>query len=145
MLLGAVALNGLLALAWRPAPELQVLHPLAPPLTRIAALGDHPLDPAATPPPPPAELLRKLNPLVAGQGTPAQRQLLQRARAAEGRIDPLLPRAQALRLAVEADAAHLADTLGPARVGRFVLEKERMSAAVGETRVWIALSEELAR
>ncbi|MCB9742366.1 MAG: hypothetical protein H6741_06135 [Alphaproteobacteria bacterium] len=141
--LGLLALNALLALSWGTAPESVVLHPLAPPMTRIAALGDRPLDPEAAPPPPPAELLRRLTPLVAQGGDAEQRRLLERARAAEGRVAPLLPRSQSLRLAVEADAVALSEALGPARVTRFVADREPMSARLGETLVWTRLDAEL--
>lgn len=143
--LGLLALNALLATA-RPAadPEPVVLHPLAPPMTRIAALGDRPLDPEASPPPPPAELLRRLTPVVAQGGDPEQRRLLEAARAAEGKVMPLLPRSQALRLAVEADAMALAEVLGPARVTAFVAHREALSAVYGETLVWTNLARDLA-
>ena len=98
--------------ARRPLPGVVVLHPLAPPLTRIAALGDAPIGPELSPPglPPPG-----LPPPGAA------------------------PDAQAgaeLRLAVEADAVALAEVLGPVRVGYALTHREDLSATFGETATW---------
>jgi hypothetical protein len=129
-LLGALGLDGLLAAAnVAPAHQL-VIHPVAPPLTRIAALGDAQLGVAS----PPARGLLRLAAQRAVQqvGSPAQRRDAtfpppDRARA---------ERSRALRLAVEADAIALANLLGPERVRAFVARKEDLSEWYGEGRVW---------
>ncbi|MCB9762479.1 MAG: hypothetical protein H6739_21960 [Alphaproteobacteria bacterium] len=142
--LALAALNGALALAHPPpTAALAWVHPVAPPLTRIAAMGEHTLDPSRPPPPPAGQALQALGPLIQGQGTPAQRQLMGQARGAEGRIHPLVGRTQALRLAVELDAVALADALGPERLAVIVARKEALSAAVGEQKVWADLAREL--
>jgi len=130
LLLGALVLDGVLAAAnLAPAHEL-VIHPVAPPLTRIAALGDAQLGVAG----PPARGLLRLAVQRAVQqvGTPAQRSTAtfpppDRASAEHSR---------ALRLAVEADAVALAEELGPERVQVFIARKEDLSEWYGEGRVW---------
>ena len=97
LLLGALLLNGLLASAWRSPAERAVVYPLAPPLTRIAAMGERALNPTGTPPPPAAEPLRALAPLLRSSATADQRALLQRAQSIEGEVAPMLSRSQALR------------------------------------------------
>lgn len=139
--LAALALLNLLLLAalFRPTPGFVRVHPLAPPLTRIAALGDHPLDARVTPPPPAAELLRVLQPTFRQSTTPEQRALLGRAGPIQGSIEGALGRASALRVAVERDADALARAVGPDRLSAFIAQRERLSASVGETRVWAEL------
>lgn len=139
--LGLIALNlMLLAALARPGADPVRVHPLAPPLTRIAALGDHPLDARQAPPPPPAELLRALNPLFRQSTTPAQRALLGRVGPMQQRIDGLIGQSAALRVAVEQDALAVAAALGPERLAAFIAQKDRFSASVGETRVWTELA-----
>ena len=138
----ALALNAALVVAWlRPQPPAW-LHPVAPPLTRIAALGDLALGaPGGGPPPmPPGELTRRLE-QAARQGTSApQRALLERLGPLRGQLPPLAERGQRLRVAVEYDAVALAEALGPERVAACVARRETLSAMVGETRVWEALA-----
>lgn len=142
LLLGALALDGLLAGASvAPAREL-VIHPVAPPLTRIASLGDAQLGVSG---PPSRGLLRlAVQRAVQQVGTPAQRS----AAAAQALTPPATggsglagwvanaERSRALRLAIEADAVALAEALGPARVQAFIAHKEDLSEWYGEGRVW---------
>lgn len=137
-LLGLLALNAALLAALLTPVAAPRVYPLVPPLTRVAALGDHPLDARATPPP--SDLLRALHPIFRQGTTPEQRALLSRAGPAQRRIDAALGQGTALRVAVERDAAALARALGPARLAAFVAERERLSAAMGETRVWSELA-----
>jgi len=102
-----------------PGPELVVIDPLAPPLTRIASLGDRTLGPEPRPPP----QLR--------QAPPPSR--------------PADSRGHTLRLAVEADALAIAEVLGPERVGWALAQREELSASLAETATWNALVEELER
>jgi len=96
-------------------PGLVVVDPLAPPLTRIASLGDRTVGPEPRPPP-------------------------QRRPPPSGGADP---RGHSLRLAVEADALAIAEVLGPERVGWALAQREELSAAYAETATWQALVEEL--
>lgn len=142
LLLGALGLDGLLVVAnVAPAHEL-VIHPVAPPLTRIAALGDAQLGVAG---PPSRGLLRlAVQRAVQQVGTPAQRS----AAAAQALTPPATggsglagwvanaDRSRALRLVIEADAVALAELLGPERVLAFIARKEDLSEWYGEGRVW---------
>lgn len=98
---------------------LVVVDPLAPPLTRIASLGDRTLGPAMSPGPPP-----RPPPPAGGHGD---------------------PRGHNLRLQVEADALAIAEVLGPERVGWALAEREALSATLAETATWRALVEVLER
>ena len=123
---GCVAL--LLAEARRPSgpPEL-VLQPVAPPLTRIAALGDAPLLPEPSgggPPPPPGHDPHRH--IAAPPHPPGPADL--------GHV---------LRLQVEADAIAMVELLGPERVAAAVAHRESLSALLGETRTWDDLIETL--
>jgi hypothetical protein len=139
----AIALNAALAAAWlRDAPPAW-LHPVAPPLTRIDAMGDLPLGaPGGGPPPmPPGELTRRLEQAARVGTTDAQRALLGRVGPAQGRLPPLAERGRRLRVQVEYDAIALAEAMGPDRVGAFIARRETLSASMGETRVWEALAQ----
>lgn len=98
-----------------PMNEL-VLQPVAPPLTRISALGDAPLLPE--PPPPPGPPPGAPPPAAPPPGPGAS------------------PLGHALRVQVEADAIALAEILGPDQVDAAVDRREALSAMVGETRTW---------
>ena len=125
---GCVAL--LLADAQQPAapPEL-VLQPVAPPLTRIAALGDAPLLPEPSgggPAPPPDHDPHRHQAAPPHPPGPAQ-----------GGSDL----GHVLRLQVEADAIAMVELLGPERVAAAVAHRESLSALLGETRTWDELLE----
>lgn len=130
LLLVALGLDGLLAAANLPPAHELVLHPVAPPLTRIAALGYAQLGVAG---PPSRGLLRlAVQRAVQQVGTPAQRS----PAAAPPPDRPRAERSRALRLAIEADAVALAELLGPERVQVMVARKEDLSEWYGEGRVW---------
>lgn len=130
LLLGALGLDGLLAVASVAPGRDVVIHPIAPPLTRIAALGDAQLGLAG----PPSRGLLRLGVQRAVQqvGTPAQRSASSFPPPDRTRAE----RSRALRIAIEADAIALADALGPERVRAFVAHKEDLSEWYGEGRVW---------
>ncbi len=130
-LAAAACVAVLLADSRKPAaPTELVLQPVAPPLTRIASLGDAPLlpEPVDGGPPPPAGAPPRPHPERPGPGPgPGSADL--------GHI---------LRLQVEADAIALVELLGPERVQAAVAQRESMSALLGETRTWDDLIETLA-
>ena len=113
------------AVAQRPAPfDEVVIQPVAPPLTRIQALGDAPLAGATPPPGPP----RSPGPPPMGPppGPPSD-------------AGGALPPGQLLRLQVEADAIAMAEVLGPERVDAAIARREALSAMVGEAATWSGL------
>ncbi len=126
----ALALDGVLAGAnLRGAPVL-TLHPVAPPLTRIAALGDATLGVA---PPPARGLLRiAVQRAVQQIGTPEQRSAARFPPPDPAQIE----RSRGMRVQVEADAVALAQVLGPDRVEEIMRHKEDLSEWYGEGRVW---------
>ncbi len=130
LLLGAISLDALLLVGNLDAPDTLVIHPVAPPLTRIAALGDAQLGVAG----PPARGLVRLGVQRAVQqvGTPGQRAAAVFPPPSRASVE----RSRALRLAIEADAVALADQLGPARVSAFLAHKEDLSEWYGEGRTW---------
>jgi hypothetical protein len=99
---------------------------VAPPLTRIAALGDAPLAPETGPggpaPHPPGGPHAGAPP----HGPPGPP-----PNAVDG-----VPPEHALRVAVEADAIAIAEVLGPARVAAGVRQREALSGMLAETAVW---------
>lgn len=126
-------------LAWQegrqgPAAEL-VLQPVAPPLTRIASLGDAPLLPEGTtvgplPPPPQGDRTAE---------HPAARHPPGPNRNDAGGTNL----GHVLRIQVEADAIALAELLGRDRVQTAVAHRESLSALLGESRTWDDLLVEL--
>lgn len=110
----SAALLGLSVRAAAPPPA-RLLLPLAPPLTRVAALGDLSLGPPAPPPRPPD---RPPSPEA-----PALREA-----------------ARLHRLQIEALATALAAVLGPERVSAGLMARGALSEAVGERRDWDALA-----
>lgn len=110
---------------WAPPAPLVIVDPLAPPLTRIAALGDRSIGlPAA--PPGPALGGAPQGPPLAGQGPPP--------------APPADPRGHALRVQVEADALALAELLGPEQLEWALAQRERLSATYAETAAWQELA-----
>jgi hypothetical protein len=110
----SAALLGLSVRATAPPPE-RLLLPLAPPLTRVAALGDLSLGPPAPPARP-------------------------TARPPSPEAPALREAARIHRLRVEGLATELAAVLGPERVSAGLLARGALSAAVGERRDWDALA-----
>lgn len=110
----SAALLGLSVRATAPPPA-RLLLPLAPPLTRVAALGDLSLGPPAPSPRPPD---RPPSPEA-----PALREA-----------------ARLHRLQIEALATALAGVLGPERVSAGLMARGALSEAVGERRDWDALA-----
>ena len=127
----ALLLDGLLAWALLRPHEVPAVHPLAPPLTRIAALGDRPVGGEGTPPSPGWRVA--LDRTIRAVGTPAQRQSL-------AGIQPPPSRPTDRRSPLQADAAAMAAVLGPARVAESVARTEERAAWVGEGRVWDELA-----
>ncbi len=139
-LLLVALLDAVLAVPLLTRPGPAWIHPLAPPLTRIDALGDRTLGPEPGRPPDllPAlvALERRTGTQVAGLGTSA---------ADAARIPLLAVRAARIRVQVEEDALSLAEALGPVRVGRIVGSPEALSAEVGEGAAWDRAVESLGR
>lgn len=140
----ALDLVGAVALTAPPAPL--TLHPLAPPLTRIAALGDHPLGDHLAPAEPGAQapgrttLARAVHHVIQQIGTREQR----------ARLTTLLPprapggRSATLQRAIEADAMAIAAVLGDDRVAAIVAHKEELAERYGEGRIWVLAHQRLA-
>lgn len=131
LLVGALGLDALLAVASLQPARALTIHPVAPPLTRIAALGDTTL--GTTTRGPTRGLLKiAVQHAVRQVGTPEQK--------AASRFPPPdqagIERSRALRLQIEADAVGLAEVLGPDRVELIVQHKEDLSEWYGEGRVW---------
>ena len=138
----ATALDAVLAALLLARPPTAWIHPLAPPLTRIEALGDRTLGPEI-PPVRAADLLAALEALGRETGAVVPGPRLAAGEAA--RLPPLADRANRLRLQVEEDALALASVLGPDRVARIVEAREALSAAVGEGATWDSALEALGR
>jgi len=117
------------AVAQRPAPfDEVVIQPVAPPLTRIQALGDAPLAGATPPPGPPRSPGGP--PMGPPPGPPP---------GPPSDAGGALPPGQLLRLQVEADAIAMAEVLGPERVDAAIARREALSAMVGEAATWSGL------
>ena len=128
LLIGAVLLDGALLMVREPTPL--TVHPIAPPLTRIAALGDAPLGVAG---PPSRGLVRMaVERTVQTVGSAEQKAALRFAPPNAA----TLQQSRLLRLSIEADAVRLANVLGPERVGVIVAQKENLSEWYGEGRMW---------
>lgn len=131
LLVGALGLDAILAVATLKPARALTIHPVAPPLTRIAALGDTTL---GSPTSGPTRGLLKIavQRTVQQVGTPEQK--------AAARFPPpdqaWIARSRDLRLRIEGDAVGLAEGLGPDRVELIVHHKEDLSEWYGEGRVW---------
>jgi hypothetical protein len=128
------------------------IHPVVPPLTRVAALGDRPLvastgaGPGASVGLRPADMARLLENVLRRGATPAQQAELSELRrlgkaagapAGPGSGPPAAAmHGMELRLAMEEDATALAGALGPDRVALFLAQKELLSDELGEGAVW---------
>lgn len=123
----ALGIDGLLAAALARPRAVPVVHPVAPPLTRIAALGDHPI--GGEGPTPGMGWRLALEQTVQATGTPAQR-------AEAVAIRPAPPPPGTGRALLQADAVAIAGVLGPARVARILAEKEHLGDTTGEGQVW---------
>lgn len=133
-LLGLVVLVdlALLAALRTPAPAPVVVHPVALPLTRIAALGDRPLlRPRATLPAWTAVDLLGRQLFLPEQQAALGRLRNEAARGAAGH-----GRADELRLALARDAVEMAEVLGAARVYAGLARREGLAARYGEQRTW---------
>lgn len=124
----AVGLSLLNAALWKAPVGEVVLFPVAPPLTRIGALGDD----ALGTPPPRSGLVFAVTRVVQALGTAEQR----RKAEALGPDRSAQERSRSLRLAVQADAIELAKLLGTERVGLIVAHRETLGEWYGEGRVW---------
>ena len=113
----AAVLDVVLAVPLLAEPGAVWIHPLAPPLTRVEALGDRPLGPEIRYPP----------------------------TAEAPRMPELMAEAARVRVQVEQDALRMAAVLGPDRVGRMVAAREALSDAVGEGAAWDRALEVLQR
>lgn len=140
-LLLLVGLDAALLLALLRDRPLAILHPVAPPLTRLDALGDHPL--ASGQATPPNALRRAVDRVIAATGDADQRMLSDDVRASESALTPLRGRAGALRHEVTADALAIAGVLGPERLAAVVAARESLARSVGETAVWAELETRL--
>lgn len=142
--LGIVLLvDGLLLLALRRTePAVMLLHPVAPPLTRLDALGDHPL--ADGVPIPPDALRRAVERVVSAVGDEDQKALLGEIRAVEAGFAPRRGRAGELRQRVVGDAVALAEVVGPERLAAIAGAREVLARSVGETAVWAEVDAMLA-
>ena len=142
-----VAVNAALALAHlRVPPATAWVHPVAPPLTRIDALGDRPLAPAPGPPPDrPADLARAVAAAVARDAAPEGRRAATALTDAAGALDGRHQRARDLRIAVQDDAVALAEALGPERTGAVTAARDDLSRRLAEGRVWAQAAERLSR
>ncbi len=123
----ALALDGLLVAALLRPAVTPVVHPVAPPLTRISALGDHPI--GGDGPPPSATWRIALERTVQAVGTPAQRAEILPLR-------PPPPPAGEGRQRIQADALAIGRLLGPDRVERILAQKETLGDLYGEGLVW---------
>lgn len=113
----AGTLDAVLAVPLLAGSDVRWIHPLAPPLNRIDALGDRTLGPETRPPP----------------------------LAEAPRLPELMAEAARARVKVEEDALVMASVLGPDRVGRMVAARETLSEAVGEGAAWDRAIEALVR
>lgn len=134
MLLGVVVL---LAVALRPRAPVTI-HPVAPPLTRISALGDSPIVPGA----PPGDWIRALEATVQQVGSAEQRAALEVLHQEMNALRNHAEEGIAVRRRQQARAAEVAGVLGGDRLAAIVANKEALTAAVGEGRVWAVLAEE---
>lgn len=115
-----------------PSAAPGVVHPVALPLTRIAALGDRPLlRPRATLP-----AWTAVDLLGRHLSLPAQRDALERLRRESARGAAAHGRADTLRLALARDAVEMARVLGPERVRAGLALREQLAAHYGEQRTW---------
>ncbi len=116
------------------------LHPVAPPLTRIEALGDQTLASEARGAGPRAvagpELLPLLEEALLRTAKAEQQAELTRLAALPQRIGPLQARSQQQREAVQRSALRLAQLLGAQRVGVILARKEALADDIGEGLVW---------
>lgn len=120
---------------------LPVAWPIAPPLTHIPAMGLSVLDPSGPPPSPregAAPLLRGLLPRV-----PGAPRALAASLAENPEVPALSARAQALRYAIQQDAARIAAVIGPDRLEGLIRARPELSARYGEAMVWGDLRQRL--
>lgn len=119
--------------ALRAAPaDPGVAHPVALPLTRIAALGDRPLlRPRATLP-----AWTAVDLLGRHLFLPQQRDALERLRREAAHGAAAHGRADELRLALAHDAVDMAGVLGAERVYAGLALREQLAARYGEQRTW---------
>ncbi len=122
-----LVLDALLAWAVFRPTTTPVVYPLAPPLTRISALGDHPI--GGDGPPPHASWRLALEATLQAVGTPAQQAELAALR-------PTPPAPSPGRALIQADAVAIARVLGPERVRLILANKETLGATYGEGRIW---------
>lgn len=135
--------DGLLFFALRRTdPAVAVLHPVAPPLTRLDALGDHPL--ADGVPTPPDALRRAIDRVVSAVGDEDQKALMGEIRTTEAGFAPRRGRAGELRQMVVADAVALAEAVGPGRLAAIAGAREALARSVGESAVWAEVDTKLA-
>jgi hypothetical protein len=113
-------------------PGAAELHPAAPPLTRIAALGDRPLTRSSQGIPDWTVcdiLLRRI-------GTTDQIARVDQLRRRSTVGNPLRDRADTLRVEIATTAAEMAAVLGGERVRVAVARRESLAARYGEQKVW---------
>lgn len=117
---------------WAPPPPPVVVDLVAPPLSRVGALGDRTLGQALTGPPLPGPsgppLAGPAGPPLAGPAGPPL--------AGPPGADP---RGHLLRLRLEGHALAMAEVLGPTRVAWGLAQREALSAERAETGVWEGL------
>ncbi|MBN1337186.1 MAG: hypothetical protein JXB39_14600 [Deltaproteobacteria bacterium] len=141
-LLVAALLDLVLSVGLLASRETPVIHPLAPPLTRIDALGDSTLGPEVRFDRA-GDLLLALETLERRSGMPVPN--LHVPPEEQARLHQRVEEAGRLRVRIEQDALDLAGVLGSDRVAALLDAREAASDAVGEGAAWDRVVETLSR